>query len=312
MKYINYLFIFLFTFTFLNAALLSAQESSDQAAIFLPEVVEKHELPARGLFLDFQATEQGVLTIFAEVFENTDEGEAFVNEDIIITLHDKYGQEIERINRNHGGQLYAEQGTLTIPDAGEYAIGIQKLSVVEARLYYGREGAEELIENIEMFGMMRVARVRAFFTPSSPFSSLGVSAILDKDGDSDPSKATLLDINTTVNTSVGGLDSDPWDWWEIRGGFDTAIIKVLLTERATDVILHVYEPNKLKNEWLREDQTVEGMEVLEVNSRNGESVIFRVQPYYHEGVDPSREFPYIIEVEDITKFEERLMGETGK
>ena len=285
MKYINSL-LFIFSFTFLNAALLFAQETESS------QFVREYEFPARGLFFSFPAEEQGGLTIFAEIFQKTDGVESFVDEDIVIILHDEYGQEIEKINSNHGGQLYAELGTLTIPGAGEYGIEIQRASVVEERLYYGQ--AEELIGYLEESGITMMVRMESSFMPSSSFSSLAVPSVLDKDGDSDPSKAKPIRDDSIEIATVGGLNSDPWDWWEVRGEFDTAAITVLTTQRGADVIVHIYEPGKLKHEWVRVDNAVTGSEVFEVDSQGGEPVIFRVQPYYHEGIDPNQEFTYTV------------------
>ena len=299
MRYVNYLCVFAFT---LLSAVSFAQDLEEPAIIEesaiipLPLGVESYDFVDKGLFFSFQAEEQGVLVVATKVFEDVNGNENAIDENIVITLHDEYGQQIEKVRGHYKGE-HTAQGVLILPSAGSYTIGIQRNSVIANRFY----GGQERVEQMEPLTTPMTAHIASSFVPTASFASFIVP---DRDNDENPSKAIYLEPgygkpgSIEVRTSVGG-GADPWDWWSIKGEYNVVIVRVLTQQG--DVILHVFDPNTSDPSilsakgWAREDVVNEGREILVENPKNGEPVVFRVLPYLPD--NSTVEINYVMRVE---------------
>ena len=308
MKYINYLFLFV---AFIFSTTVFAQEST----VPLPlNSMEHYEYNGESeLLFHFQAQAPGVLAIAAEGIENSS---------ISIILYDQYNQMIQRMGGDRN-KTHAGQGIFIIPSQGEYTIGVQlrrNLSSSNNRMMQDELAAlsEELgaelglsvrIDIPEEFNNIASENVEddvsdlqpqmismtSSFIPTSSFASFVVT---DKDDDHNPSKAIELSSDTgvkTIETTVGGLNEDPWDWWKVEGEFN--IVLVSASTEQGDIGIRVYDSNKFERAWEEADETISGEESLIIRPESNEPIMLKIVPYYIYGGDPNREIHYTITVE---------------
>ena len=283
MKYVNYLFVFAFAF-FSTATFAQAQNLPLNSEEF-------HEFGSQGLLLNFQAQEQGVLAIAIESIEIENERPL----DISIILYDPYNQEIEQIDVDHAGKLHNERGFFIIPNAGEYTIKIARTllgglaSFIDEQANSGNSLFEDNSNDSEITQKIHIA---ASFIPTTVFTSFLPE---DKDGDNNPLNAISLPSNTeeSMSASVGG-ENDTWDWWKIEGEFN--IVIVTASTEDGNIMLRVYDPNKMEGDWLEEDQVITGEENLVFRPENpGDTVVLKITPFHFS--DPNEEVHYTIKVE---------------
>ena len=321
MKYINYLFISLFTFTVFSTILFAQDESPSLQTMPLPLNIEGHyeytytdPINQIGeLLFHFQAEEAGALAI--AVSGGIKESVVFIN------LYDEFNQQIQRLTT---GLRYGKEGIFVIPYPGTYTIGVQfqtfqapsqvqlqeqqppqeenlSASALLAMSIESEESGNELSlpndvtvnDSQDTTSASPMIRVASAFAPTSAFASFVAT---DKDDDDTPEKAKILiseEGRYTIEDSVGGLNTDPWDWWKIEEGFNIVLISASTEDGDIKFLFH--DPNRVESLWDFQDEVARGIEEFNFNPENRGPVWLKVVPV---GVfDPDKEIPYTIEIQ---------------
>jgi hypothetical protein len=180
--------------------------------------------------------------------------------DITLAVIDEDGQVVREgaIDRDHGGNVGSEFGTVVIPRAGKYTVEVRGLSA-SGPIAFTVGGA---------------------FMPMASFES-------PEDSDGRPASARVVQPGSATEDSVNPDAGDVADWYSVTA--ETAMTLVIVTRvegEGGDLVLEAYSASNMAETVARSDQDLRGNagnESVTIEMRAGETVKFKVSALNERG-----------------------------